>query len=53
MIYPYHSHLQLCIYISGKRKASVVDNVDSPRERKRARDESEPAEEEESGPLAP
>ncbi|KAG5649028.1 hypothetical protein DXG03_000377 [Asterophora parasitica] len=36
--------------ITGKRKASVVDSVDSPRERKRARDDSEPADEDEPGP---
>ena len=37
--------------ISGKRKASVIDEVESPRERKRARDgnDSEPIEEDEAG----
>ncbi|KAF9453069.1 hypothetical protein P691DRAFT_771800 [Macrolepiota fuliginosa MF-IS2] len=35
-----------------KRKASIVEAVDSPRDRKRHRDESEPVEDEEPGPSA-
>lgn len=30
---------------SGKRKASFVEGIESPREKKRARDDSEPADE--------
>lgn len=34
----------------GKRKASFAEGIGSPRERKKARDDSEPAEEDEPGP---
>jgi bromodomain-containing protein 8 len=34
---------------AGKRKASVVDDIESPRDRKRVRDDSEPVEEDEAG----
>jgi hypothetical protein len=34
-----------------KRKASLIDVVESPRDKKRLRDESEPAEEDEPGLL--
>lgn len=33
----------------AKRKASIVDDVESPRDRKRVRDDSEPVEEDETG----
>ncbi|KAF9534287.1 hypothetical protein CPB83DRAFT_889287 [Crepidotus variabilis] len=37
----------------GKRKASyIVDNVDSPQDKKRMREDSEPADEEEPGPSS-
>ncbi|KAF8655228.1 hypothetical protein AX16_003135 [Volvariella volvacea WC 439] len=35
----------------GKRKASFIDGVESPRDRKRARDDSEPADDFEPGPA--
>ena len=35
----------------GKRKASFVEGIGSPRERKRARDDSEPVEEDEPGMM--
>ncbi|KAG6837443.1 hypothetical protein H0H93_009537 [Arthromyces matolae] len=35
----------------GKRKASFVDGVDSPRDKKRTRDDSEPVDEDEAGAV--
>jgi bromodomain-containing protein 8 len=42
---------QLCtdLCFPGKRKASLVEGIESPRDKKRARDDSEPADEDEIG----
>lgn len=40
-------------FTAGKRKASVIEGTESPRDKKRARDDSEPAEEDDPGQYPP
>ena len=48
------SCLLILIALAGKRKASLADSMDSPQDRKRPREDSEPVEDEEGpGTLQP
>lgn len=39
------------VYVQGKRKSSIPEPLDSPRDRKKQRDESEPIDDDEPGQL--